>query len=304
MSKSKSSSITKVVTTEPVERVEPVLVEQASTKKAPTPIELFQHNLQRYEAAVLPALLNAHGIAPAQFRQIVISEVKKNPNLLDAFISNPASMYASILAGAEIGLIPSELMGEFYLIPRYIDKKLSVTPLIGYKGLVSILLRSGKVTKLHAEVVYQGDEFKPIYGLEPNIIHVPDFNKPRNAGLITFVYAVAKMSNGEYQFAVLSRESITAIKSLSRYNNELYFNDKDDPNHWMLKKTALLQLSKMLPKDYYGSKAVALDNSLESGSILTLDDSGLMPVVVNGGTHTNALKNNRNQNTLQSLPDL
>jgi recombination protein RecT len=152
--------------------------------------------------------------------------------------------------------------------------------------------------------VYQGDEFKPIYGLEPNIIHVPDFNKPRNAGLITFVYAVAKMSNGEYQFAVLSRESITAIKSLSRYNNELYFNDKDDPNHWMLKKTALLQLSKMLPKDYYGSKAVALDNSLESGSILTLDDSGLMPVVVNGGTHTNALKNNRNQNTLQSLPDL
>jgi hypothetical protein len=51
-------------------------------------------------------------------------------------------MFASILAGAEIGLIPSDMLGEFYLIPRKIDGKPSVTPLIGYKGLVNILLRS------------------------------------------------------------------------------------------------------------------------------------------------------------------
>lgn len=281
-----------------------VATEVKTPVRQPTPIEVFQHNLQKYETTVLPALLKAHNIDAAQFRQVVVSEVKKNPRLLEAFISNPASMYASILAGAEIGLIPSELIGEFYLIPRNIDKKMTVTPLIGYKGMVNILLRGGRVTKIHAEVVYKNDEFTPIYGLVPNIIHKPNFDAPRNSSLITFVYAVAKMSNGEYQFSVLSRDNITAIKSMSRYNNDLYFNDKEDPNNWLLKKTALLQLAKMLPKDYYGSKAVALDNSLEGGSILTLDETG-MNVQMVASKQQNSLGNTRKHaNNLQDLPDL
>jgi len=53
-------------------------------------------------------------------------------------------MFALILAGAEIGLMLSEMLGEIYLIPRKIDNKPTVTPLIGYKGMVNIILKKAE----------------------------------------------------------------------------------------------------------------------------------------------------------------
>lgn len=270
--------------------------------KPQTPIQRFNQYLENYKSSILPDLLKKHNIEPAQFVHIVVSEVKKNEKLLAAFQENPASMFASILAGAEIGLIPSDMLGEFYLIPRRIDNKLTVTPLIGYKGMHNIILRSGEVTKVHTECVYEGDEFEPIYGLEPNIIHKPNFNVVRDSTTLKFVYAVAKLKSGEYQFAVLSKADVIKINQLSKYNNDLYFNDKKDPNMWMVRKTALNQLAKLLPKDFYAKKALEMDNRLEGGAILSLDDDNTIRII-DGKTiaptkQASALK------TFNSLPDI
>lgn len=267
-----------------------------------TPIQKFQSYIESYKETVLPNLLKKHNIEPAQFVQIVISELKKNEKLIQAFNENPGSLFASILAGAEIGLIPSDMLGEFYLIPRRIDSRLTVTPLIGYKGLVNILLRSGEITKIHTECVFEGDEFEPIYGLEPNIIHKPNFNVERNANTLKFVYAVAKLKNGEYQFTVLSKSDILKIKALSRYDNDLYFNDKKDPNLWMVRKTTLIQLSKMLPKDFYGKKAVEMDNQLEGGAFLSLDEDNNIKIV--DAKKTSSTKSSNAINNINSLPDI
>jgi len=247
-------------------------------------INNFTTNLSKYQSITLPSLLSKHGISTEQFVQVVTSEVKKNEKLLQAFKESPASMFASILAGAEIGLIPSDMIGEFYLIPRNIKQEggkyqLMVTPLIGYKGLVNILLRSGDITRIHTEIVYEGDVFEPIYGLEPNIVHKPNFDVKRTADKITHAYAVAKTKFGEYQFAVISRQEILAIKSMAKYDNDLYFNDKKNPNRWMEKKAALIQLSKMLPKDYYSKKAIGMDTMMEGGSFITLDENNQVKIV-------------------------
>ena len=77
-----------------------------------TAIQLFNNSLEAYKKQVLPNLLSKHNIEPAQFVQIVVSELKKNPKLIDAFKENPSSLFASILAGAEIGLIPSDMLGK------------------------------------------------------------------------------------------------------------------------------------------------------------------------------------------------
>jgi recombination protein RecT len=277
--------------------------EEVPVKAAPlTPIQRFNSHLEQYKKMVLPDLLKKHNIEPAQFVQIVLSELKKNEKLQAAFAENPSSMFASILAGAEIGLIPSDMLGEFYLIPRRIDGKMTVTPLIGYKGLVNVILRSGEVTKVHTECVFEGDEFEPIYGLEPNIIHKPNFDKPRNSKTLKFVYAVAKLRSGDYQFTVLSKADIIKITSLSRYNNALYFNDDKDPNMWMVRKTALIQLSKMLPKDFYGKKAVEMDNQLEGGAILSLDDDNQIRII--DGKKIAPAKQASAINTFNSLPDI
>jgi recombination protein RecT len=283
----------------------PAPVTAPTTQEKAKPLTLtqrFGQYLENYKQSVLPDLLRKHNIEPAQFVQIVLSEIKKSEKLQQAFHENPSSMFASILAGAEIGLIPSDMLGQFYLIPRKIDNRMTVTPMIGYKGLVNIILRSGEVTKVHTECVYEGDEFEPIYGLEPNIIHKPNFSVPRNAETLKFVYAVAKLKSGDYQFCVLSKGEIIKIQALSRYNNELYFNDRKDPNMWMVKKTALMQLSKMLPKDYYGNKAIEMDNRFEGGAILQLDDDNTIKIV--DGKKIAPVKQASAINTFNALPDL
>lgn len=267
-----------------------------------TPVQRFNQYLETYKQTILPDLLKKHNIEPSQFVQIVVSELKKNEKLQLAFQQNPSSLFASILAGAEIGLIPSDMLGEFYLIPRKIDGKLTVTPLIGYKGLVNVILRSGEVNKVHTECVYEGDEFEPIYGLEPNIIHKPNFNVERNSTTLKFVYAVAKLKNGDYQFSVLSKNDIVKIKSLSRYDNDLYFNDGKDPQMWMVRKTALIQLSKMLPKDFYGKKAVEMDNKLEGGAYLSLDEDNNIKII--DGKRVASAKQASAINTFNSLPEI
>jgi phage RecT family recombinase len=287
---------------EPPPTIDAPIAPVEEKKKPMSTIQRFNHYLDNYKQGILPDLLKKHNIEPSQFVHIVVSEIKKNEKLLNAFQENPSSMFASILAGAEIGLIPSEMLGEFYLIPRKIDGKLTVTPLIGYKGMHNIILRSGEVTKVHTECVYEGDEFTPIYGLEPNIIHKPNFNVVRDSNTLKFVYAVAKLRNGEYQFAVLSKGDVIKINQLSRYNNDLYFNDKKDPNMWMVRKTALFQLAKLLPKDFYAKKAIDMDGQLEGGAYLSLDDENNIKIV--DGKKIASTKQASVINTFNSLPDI
>jgi len=257
---------------------------------------------KHYQSQVLPDLLRKHNIDENQFFQIVSSEFKKNRRLQDAFVQNPQSLFASILSGAEIGLIPSELLGEFFLIPRKIDNKETITPLIGYKGLVKILLRSGYITKIHAECVYEGDEFEVEYGLEPKLKHIPNLANPKSSATLKYVYVVAKLNSGDFQFSVLTKADIIKIQQMSKYNNELYFNDKKDPQNWMVKKTALIQLAKLLPKDYYGTKAVELDSHLEGGAMLSLDDNNQVKII--DGKKVSVLKQANVMNTFANLPDI
>jgi len=263
-------------------------------------IQRFSTQLEKYEKKVLPDLLNEHGISPAKFITTVINEVKKNPKLLEAFIANPSSMFASILAGAEIGLMPSEMVGEFYLIPRNIKQqngsyKMTVCPQIGYKGLVAILLRGGDILRIHTEVVYKGDKFEAVYGLEPNIIHIPDFNAPRIAANIIYAYAVAKIKNGEYQFAVMTRAEIEAVRNMSPFANDLYFNDKKGNNRWMERKVVLTQLSKLLSKNYHSTKkGISMDALLDGGSYLTLDESNNIKLIEAGNSNFNRSSGKKN----------
>jgi hypothetical protein len=250
-------------------------------------IQKFSTYMGRYESEILPKLLeNIPNITPAQFVFAACSEVKKNPKLQQAFQENPSSMFASILAAAEIGLVPSELHGEFFLIPRNIKQpnghyKMTVTPLIGYKGIVKLLLRSGDIESLDAEVVYKGDKFKVSYGLNPNLEHTPKFTATavRTAENITHVYAVAHYKNSKPKFTVMTRNELLAVKNMNKYDNELYFNDKNNPNRWLERKTCLIQLSKLLNKDLYGTKAIEMENKISNGAILTLENDDQIKII-------------------------
>jgi recombination protein RecT len=255
----------------------------------------FTTTIEKYEKKNLPELLEGSGMTASQFKQIVINELKRSPKLQEVFIKNPSSLFASILSCCELQLNPSQMLGEFYFLPF----KDVITPILGYKGLVTLLMRSDKVKKIWSEIVYEDDDFEYELGLNPKLVHIPNHDGIRNSKTFKYVYSCAKLDD-EVIFKVMSKSEIQAIANMSKFPNDLYFNDKKDPENWMQKKTCLKQLAKLMPKsDDRLKKAIAMDDNVEGGGYLVLDDTDTVRVVqgtVIGKKNTlfERLKNNQN----------
>jgi recombination protein RecT len=270
------------------------------SKKVLTPAQRIEQQLSLYEKEVLPSLLKMHNVDASSFKYRVLSAVKANEKLIEAYLVNPSSLFASILAAAELGLTPAN--GEFYLIPRKINNKPTIVPQIGYQGLVRILLRSPKIESIQTRCVFEGDTFEVRYGSEETIFHVPNLDVEQSSSTLKYVYATAFLNNKRQQFTILTKAQLQKLKSMSKYDNELYFNDVKDPEFWMLRKTALIQLSKLLPKDLYGSDAVDMANKIEGGAVFTLDESGKVKVLDTSFMPT--LKKSGGHNFFQDLPEV
>jgi recombinational DNA repair protein RecT len=154
-----------------------------------------------------------------------------------------------------------------------------IKPILGYKGLVALLLRSDKVKKIWAEVVYNEDDFEYELGLEPKMVHIPNFNSVKTCDNIKCIYACAKIED-EVVFKVMTLEEIKTIVEILETPSEYYFNDKKDPEKWLLKKVVLKQMSKLMPKeDDRLLKAVSFDENVEGGGYLVLDENDTVRVV-------------------------
>lgn len=98
-------------------------METTPINNAPAPkrelslIDKFSQTMGIYEQKNLAELLQNSSFTPAKFKQVVITEIKKNVKLQEAFLKNPASLFASILHCAELDLSPSQMIGEFFFIP-------------------------------------------------------------------------------------------------------------------------------------------------------------------------------------------
>jgi recombination protein RecT len=261
-------------------------------------ISSFNASIEKYERTNLTDLLSGTNISPQKFKQMLINELERNVRLQEVFIKNPASFFASALYCAELNLSPSSLVGEFFFTISG-DK---IKPILGYKGLVALLLRSDKVKKIWAEVVYNEDDFEYELGLEPKMVHVPNFNSVKTCDNIKCIYACAKIED-EVVFKVMTLEEIKTIVEVLETPSEYYFNDKKDPEKWLLKKVVLKQMSKLMPKeDDRLLKAVSFDDNVEGGGYLVLDENDSVRVVQ--GTIIGRQKPNKKNSLYQTISNL
>lgn len=238
-------------------------------------ISSFTTIIEKYEQKNLVELLEGSSMTASKFKQIVISELERSPKLQEVFLKNPASLFASILHCAEIGLNPSQMIGEFYFIPF----KDTIIAVLGYKGLLTLLMRSDKVKKIWCEIVYEGDDFEYELGLEPKLVHTPNHSSIRNSSTVKYIYACAKI-NDEVIFKVMAKQEIQQIANMAKYKNDLYFNDAKDPEQWMAKKTVLKQLAKLMPRDDDRlKKAISMDDNIEGGGYLIMDENDTVKFV-------------------------
>lgn len=196
-------------------------------------------------------------IKPETLIRLAIFEFSQNEWLRRC---TPESIYGSLILSAQIGLEPSGIKGEAYLVPY----KGKCTLIPGWRGLVKLALRSRAVKSLYSHVVYEGDEFAVWLGSEPRVEHRPNIDG--NRGEIRCAYAVARMENGEIDVEVMSIEDLQKIKD----NASRARGGKEGPaySEWedqMYRKAPIRRLAKRLPLGDDFFKALKADELADTG---------------------------------------
>jgi recombination protein RecT len=238
----------------------------AKTEPAPAKPYTVRHLLQDKQAEILAAL--PRHITPAYFMRVVLTAVQRNPKLAQC---SSISFLGAVLQCAQLGLVPDGFLGQAYLIP-YDNKKKNVLEAqfqIGYRGLITLARRSGEVSTIGADAVYERDAFKQIRGLSPSVDHVP-FEGDGDPGALVYAYSFYRLKDGGYDLNVMNRRQVYAIRDRSQaYQAGIKFGKRDSPwftdEAWMWKKTSLKQLLKLAPMSVEIQRAAGLDDAAEAG---------------------------------------
>ena len=198
--------------------------------------------------AALPSMISSE-----RFQRVALTAFSNNPKLQQC---EPMSFIAAMMESAQLGLEPNTPLGQAYLIP-YGSK---VQFQIGYKGLLELAQRSGKIKTLYAHEVRENDEFDIDYGLEQKLIHKPLLKGSR--GEVIGYYAVYHLDTGGHSFVFMTKQEILehAMKFSKTFKMGPWQTDFDA----MAKKTVIKQLLKYAPLSIEMQKAVSSDETVKS----------------------------------------
>jgi recombination protein RecT len=230
------------------------------------PTYTVRNLLQDKQGEILAAL--PRHITPAYFMRVVLTAVQRNPKLAQC---TSISFLGAVLQCAQLGLVPDGFLGQAYLIPYENRKKnlLEAQFQIGYRGLVTLARRSGEISTIGADAVYERDAFKQIRGLSPSVDHVP-FEGDGDPGALVYAYSFYRLKDGGYDLNVMNRRQVHAIRDRSQaYQTGIKYGKRDSPwftdEAWMWKKTSLKQLLKLAPMSVEIQRAAGLDDAAEAG---------------------------------------
>jgi recombination protein RecT len=224
---------------------------QALAKKGPATIQEYIKQMEGEIRKALPSV-----ITPERFTRITLSALSANPKLQQ---TTPRSFLAAMMTAAQLGVEPNTPLGQAYLVPYMNKGVLECQFQLGYKGLIDLAYRSGDVTIIQAQTVYENDTFSFEFGLEPSLKHIP---AKENRGQPVWFYATFKTKSGGYGFEVMSVED--ARNHAKRYS-KAYSNGPWQTNfEEMAKKTVLKKVLKYAPMKSDFVRAIASDETIKS----------------------------------------
>lgn len=223
-------------------------------------VSLLQKNMRAIKSA-LPKHLTGERIA-----RVALNNIRHNPKLMACA---PETLCYAIMEASSLGL-EIDMRGQAYLVPFWNKKTQShdVQLIVGYKGLLDLAWRSGKLQSIMAEVVGENDTFNVTLGLEPRLEHTPNFVDGR--GEIIAAYAVAIMKDGAKQFIVIPRTDLEKVRAASKSSESGPWVDWTEE---MYKKTALKRLCKLLPLSPEIQRASMIDDQADAGVEQSLADT-------------------------------
>lgn len=233
---------------------------------AMSPKAQVKHLLEQNQGAIR-AVIPKH-LDPERMLKVAQQAVVTTPALLECDVM---SLVGCIVQCSMMGLEPNTVLGQAYLIPfnkSFKDangqwkKRKDVQLVVGYRGLITLARNSGHIETLAAHCIHEGDDCKVLLGTDNSISHTWDPIVER--GEIIGAYAIARFKDGGYQFEVMTRAQIDAVRDASQgYKTAVRYNREDTP--WianypeMARKTVIRRLSKYLPLSIELQRAARLD---------------------------------------------
>lgn len=209
-------------------------------------------------------------ITPERFIRLAVQAVRKNPLLAQA---TKDSLFGAIMVCAQLGLEPNTPMGHAWIIPYYNGKLKAYEAQFqtGYKGLIELAYRGGKVKSIQAYTIYDQDKFEVQFGTNAFVKHEPKIIGER--GELLAHYAVVQLDNGYIAFHLMRHDEVLAIRNRSKsyiaFANKKVF---DTPWHSdfvaMCQKTVLKQALRTMPMSIARlAEAIEYDDSSERGEV-------------------------------------
>lgn len=217
----------------------------------------MQQYVQQMQGEIAKALPSV--MTPERFTRITLSALSANPQLAQ---TTQNSFLGAMMTAAQLGMEPNTPLGQAYLIPFRNKGVLECQFQLGYKGLVDLAYRSGEVTTIQAQVVYENDEFEYALGLEPQLKHIPAMS---NRGEPIYFYAVFKTKDGGFGFEVMSVEDVKLhAQKYSKSFNSAYSPWKTNFEE-MAKKTVLKKVLKYAPMKTDFARGLSADETIKHG---------------------------------------
>lgn len=234
------------------------------------------HDGYRFSDLVRSVTPQLQSVMPKGFKaerlvQMAVSAYNRTPKLAECDV---ASILSCCLRCASLGLEPSAVdgLGRAYILP-YRNKKtgrMEAQFQLGKSGMLELVRRSGAVSSLRTQCVFEGDGFD--YWEDQDGLHFtykPDLDAPHTPQTFKLVYLSARLKDGGSVFLAMSKNEVDGIKARSQTSK---FGPWVTDYLAMAEKTVIRRAFNrgMLPFSVEVAQAVAQDESTP----VVLDEDG------------------------------
>lgn len=231
-------------------------ITNAVQNKAAPQQKTLQTYIKSMEGEIAKALPSV--ITPERFTRMVLSAISSNKDLANV---EPKSFLGAMMQAAQLGLEPNTPLGQAYIIPYKDHGVLKAQFQLGYKGMIDLAYRSGEVSIVDAQVVYENDDFSYELGLDPKLHHVPAL---KDRGDATMVYAMFRTKSGGFGFQVMSMDDVR--KHASRFSKAYSSSYSPWTTNFeeMAKKTVMKKALKYAPLKSDFARGMSADETVKT----------------------------------------
>lgn len=223
------------------------------------PLVTFQEILEANKVQIARAL--PRHLSAERMIRTALTILKGNKKLLECTAD---SVGGCVVQAAELSLELSGPLGQCYMVPYWSKERHCrvATFQVGYRGLMDLAYRSGRVLSMAVRVIHANDTYRITYGTQARLDHAPVLG---DRGPPIAYYAVMHLKGGVYDFEVMSLQEIEEHRNAHAKG----FDKADSP--WatafdeMAKKTPLRRLAKRAPMSVDLTRAAVLDEYGEAG---------------------------------------